>query len=428
MAVDPVATPWRVALLGNPNTGKTTLFNRLCGLRHKTSNFPGTTQESRIGVVRPRGESSSAARPIHLVDLPGVYSLELAQSESEVCREVLAGNLSPRGEPVGSPDAVCVVVDGTNLARNLLMVGEALSRRLPTVVAVNMIDAARRGGIRIDPVELERQLGCGVVECSARTGEGLEGLPEAMRTARVPNRTPPGSREGIESWADRVHELCVGHRGLADRVAVDRGAASRGDPDGARAREVTSSGPGGWRPTATDRIDRVCTHPLLGMGVFAAVMSGLLFVVFQIATYPMEWIDSIFSGNAGWVAAWQPAWLAELTGGGLRGLVKHAMPEGILRDLLSGGVVSGIGATLIFVPQIALMFFLISLLEDTGYLARAAFLMDRLFRPFGLPGHSFVPLLSSHACALPGIMATRTIPDRRQRLLTILVAPFMTCS
>ncbi|MCG3121659.1 MAG: Fe(2+) transporter FeoB [Phycisphaerales bacterium] len=404
-------SPRRVALLGNPNTGKTTLFNRLCGLRHKTSNFPGTTQEARIGAIR----SDEGGDRVHLIDLPGIYSLELAQSESAVCREVLAGNLAPRGEPIGAPAAVCVVVDSANLARNLLLVGEVLGRRLPTVVALNMIDLARRSGIRIEPAELERQLGCSVVECSARSGEGLDRLASALATARVPNRTPPGTREGLEEWADSVYGLCVGHPHDAAAPPQERGPAA------APRRAATT-----W--STTDRLDRVFTHPFMGMLVFVAVMTGLLMVVFQLATYPMDWIEAVFSGNQEWVAAWQPAWIAELVGGGLTGLVEHLMPPGILRELVAGGVVSGIGATVIFVPQIALMFFLISLLEDTGYLARAAFLMDRLLRPFGLPGHSFVPLLSSHACALPGIMATRTIPDRRQRLLTILIAPFMTCS
>lgn len=409
-----------IALLGNPNTGKTTLFNRLCGLRHKTSNFPGTTQDARIGTVR----GDDAGGELHVIDLPGIYSLEIEQNESEVCRRVLAGTLAAKGEQAGEPDAVCVVVDATNLARNLLLVGEVLARRLPTVVALNMIDLARRGGFLVEPAELERQLGCKVVECCARSGEGIDQLISAMSSAVVPSRTPPGSREGLEAWTDEVYALCVGHRHPPATPGGEREGGHVIDPaavaSAARARARFG--------LLTDRLDRVFTHPLLGMVAFLIVMSALLYVVFQIATYPMDWISAIFDGSEDWVAAWQPGWVQELLGGGLTGFVEHLMPEGILRDLLAQGVVSGIGATVIFVPQIALMFFLISLLEDTGYLARAAFLMDRVLGPFGLPGHSFVPLLSSHACALPGIMATRVIPDRRQRLLTILVAPFMTCS
>lgn len=373
---DEHAAPARVALVGNPNTGKTTLFNRLCGLRHKTSNFPGTTQEARIGSLQSHGLA------IELIDLPGVYSLELEQQEAEVCRGVLAGSLSPRGERVGQPDALLVVADATNLARGLALVGEAMAQRLPMVVALNMSDLARRAGMTPDRKVLEESLGCEVIPVSARTGEGLEPLAASLAAARIPNRTPPGGRENLERWSDDLSALAMAHQANAP----GRGAGV----------------------SMTDRLDRVFTHGLAGTLVFALVMSALFWVIFQLATYPMDWIDSFF----GLASAW----------------VESVMPAGLLRDLLSQGVVSGIGATVVFLPQICLLFFLISLLEDTGYLARAAFLMDRLLRPFGMPGHSFVPLLSSHACALPGIMATRAIPDRRERLATILVAPFMTCS
>lgn len=393
----------RVALIGNPNTGKTTLFNRLCGLRHKTSNFPGTTQEARVGEVKLRGSDPasllSSDASIHLIDLPGIYSLQLDQSEAEVCREVLAGNLSPRGERLGAPDAVCVVVDAANLLRNLPLVGEILAQRLPTVVAINMIDLARRHGVRIDTRAMQDHLGCRVTLVSARSGEGIDTLPAILASATIANRTPPGEREALEAWADDVHAACVAH-----------GQAISADSSSAQSATITAAKPAASARASqfTDRLDAVLTHRLWGGIIFAAVMALLFLVIFKIAKYPMDWIDSIFGLLGGWV----------------QGL----MPPGVLRDLLSEGVVKGIGATVIFVPQICLLFFLISLLEDTGYLARAAFVMDRLLRPFGLPGHSFVPLLGSHACALPGIMATRAIPDRRDRLATILVAPFMTCS
>lgn len=362
----------RVALLGSPNTGKTTIFNLLCGLRHKTANFPGTTQESRIGRV------AEHATPIALIDLPGVYSLELDQSEAEVCRAVLSGDAAPRGERRREPDAVCIVVDATNLGRGLVLVGEALRRRLPAVVALNMIDLSRRAGLAFDASRLADILGCPVVECSARTGEGMDLLRDALARARIPRVTPPGDDEGLARWADDL-ALSVG-TSTADQAA----------------------------DTLTDRLDRAFTHPLLGVVLFAAVMSGLFWSIFSLATYPMDWIDALFAH--------------------LGGLVERALPDGFVRDLLGQGVVAGVAGVVVFLPQICLLFFLISLLEDTGYLARAAFVIDRLLRPFGLPGHAFVPLLSSHACALPGIMATRAIPDRRQRLATILVAPFMTCS
>jgi ferrous iron transport protein B len=376
----------RVALLGNPNTGKTTLFNRLSGLRHKTGNFPGTTQEARVGQV-PAADGASA---VQLVDLPGIYSLELNQSESEICRRVLDGSLAPPGLEAGAPSAICLVVDATNLGRNLLLVGEALRRRLPTVVALNMIDLFRRRGLHVDVEKLSERLGCRVVACSARSGEGLAEVRLAMSQAVVPNRTPPGTQEGLEKWSDEIFEYATASdeaSALSPResvVGVDSG------------------------PSLTDRLDRVFTQPVLGLVVFAAVMTGLFWVIFTAAHVPMDLIDLVFSR--------------------LSDFLKGALPDGVLSDLLANGIVRGVSATVIFLPQICLLFFLISLLEDTGYLARAAFVMDRMLRPFGLPGHSFMPLLSSHACALPGIMACRAIPDKRDRLATILVAPFMSCS
>ncbi len=395
------AAPHRIALLGNPNTGKTTLFNRLSGLRHKTSNFPGTTLEARVGRVRvvaasgvraPCGpecacaakhgqpEESRGADPDcpELIDLPGIYSLELDQIEAEICRAVLQGRAAPRGQPVAEPSAICVVADGTNLPRSLMLVGEALRRRLPTVVAVNMIDLARQRGIHIDAASLSKHLGCAVVCLSARTGEGLAELSAALASPRIANHTPPPTPEGLKTWADALYDM-----------------AAAGEPD----LDADSF---------TDRLDRVFTHPVLGLVIFAAVMAGLFYVLFTIAKGPMEWINAGFGLLA--------------TG------VRHVLPDGALCELLTDGVINGVSVTVGFLPQICLLFFLIGLLEDTGYLARAAFVVDRLLRPFGLPGHSFVPLLSSHACALPGIMATRAIPDPRERLATILVAPFMSCS
>ena len=393
--------PARVALVGNPNTGKTTLFNRLTGLRHKTSNFPGTTLEARLGrfdvarrvLTRGGGDhysgqeadsgvgvaaaevsvGVSGSRVIELIDLPGIYSLELEVLESQVCREALSGR-----SRLGEPDAVCVVVDATSLSRNLRLAGEALRRRLPTVVAVNMIDLARRRGLAIDTTKLAASLGCAVVLVSARTGEGLAELRAALAEAQVASRTPPGDDEGLFRWADEVFAAC----------------ASGGDESGA--------------DTLTDRLDRAFTHPVLGVGAFALIMGGLFYTIFSLASFPMNAID----------------WIFTVVGGG----IESVMPAGLLRDLLVQGVVGAVGATVIFLPQICLLFFMISLLEDTGYLARAAFVMDRVLRPFGLAGHSFVPLLSSHACALPGIMSCRAVPDPRERLATILVAPFMTCA
>lgn len=369
-----------VALLGNPNTGKTTLFNQLCGLRAKTANFPGTTTDAQIGRLDLKSDGRA---DVDLVDLPGTYRLRLDLPEARVCRDVLEGRA-----PYRSPDGAVVVVDATNLARNLYLVGEMLAVGRPTVVALNMVDLAQRRGLSLDTAKLSRFLGCPVVPVVARRGTGVEELhraiAEMLRTRQSPDpEVPPPSEpdfERLAAWADEVMERSVG-----GPRAVGQGA-----------------------DTVTERLDQAFTHPLLGILVFLAVMGGLFWTVFSLATVPMDLIELTFEGLGGWL--------------------ESTLPDGALRQLLVEGVVGGIAGTVVFLPQICLLFFLISLLEDTGYLARAAFVMDRLLCRFGLPGTAFVPLLSSHACALPGIMSTRLIPDRQDRLATILVAPFMSCS
>lgn len=385
MSVATTGAVLRVALLGNPNTGKTTLFNRLTGLRHKTSNFPGTTLEAREGRFDVTA-AGAAAEVVEAVDLPGIYSLDLQQLEAEVCRDVLAGQTALKGARLAEPDGVLLVLDATNLSRNLALAGEALRRRLPTVVVVNMVDLARKQGLQIDHDRLSQALGCPVVPVCARSGEGVDELKQQLvRTVEsrvVPTATPPGDAGGLRAWADAAFASSV------------RGRFSASE---------------GW----TDRADRVLTHPLLGTVAFAVIMALVFAGIFWLAQFPMGWIEGLFNGLGSGID-----WLWARTGA----------TEGLMHDLLKNGVVAGVGGVVVFIPQICLLFFLISILEDTGYLARAAFVMDRVLRPFGLPGHAFVPLLSSHACALPGIMATRCIPDPKERLATILVAPFTTCS
>jgi ferrous iron transport protein B len=363
----------RIALLGNPNTGKTTLFNRLCGARAKTSNFPGTTTAARIGRATLTGDRS--VRQAEIVDLPGLYRLSLNTPESSICRNVLMGEGLYR-----KPDAVVVVVDACNLTRNLMLVGELLAFDEPVVVALNMVDIAQRRGLTLDAASLSEALGCPVVPIVARRGENLDRLQavvvSVLASARGPRRAPDAG-EPLELWADRLVEGSV------------RGVGSGTD-------------------TLTERLDKTFTHPVLGVVVFVAVMGGMFWTLFALATIPMDLIEATFAHLGGWVSA--------------------TLPDGPVRALISDGIISGIAGSVVFLPQICLLFFLISLLEDTGYLARAAFVMDRLLCRFGLPGHAFVPLLSSNACALPGIMSARLIPDRRDRLATILVAPLMSCS
>lgn len=370
-----VTTP-RIALVGNPNTGKTTLFNRLCGLRAKTANFPGTTTAMRSGHT-----SLIDGWQADVIDLPGLYELDLDSQESRIARRVLdGGGRDPR------PDAVVVLVDASNLTRTLVLAGELLASDIPVVVALNMVDLARRRGLTLDVPTMERRLGAPVVPMVARRGEGLDALKAALVAALTspPVPRPPdlqaarASIEELSMWADTVLSEASGG---ADPSRVD---------------------------TFTERLDHAFTHPVLGLLMFALTMGGLFWTLFALATVPMDLIEGTFGTLGKWMTA--------------------SLPAGPLRDLLTEGVIGGIAGTVVFLPQICLLFFLISLLEDTGYLARAAFVMDRVLHRFGLPGHSFVPLLTSHACAIPGIMSARLIPSRRDRLATIMVAPFMSCS
>ncbi len=363
------AGPTRFALLGNPNTGKTTLFNRLCGIRARTANFPGSTVDARVGLCVRNGFRFDA------IDLPGTYGLHLDLPESRLCRRLIEGRI----EWLAVPDGVVVVVDATNLFRNLLFVAEVLRTGRRAVVALNMVDLAERRSFRIDIERLSRSLGCPVVPICARSGEGVEELIEAMAAAGRDGgglRYPQDTESAVD-WANRLVETCV-------------------------------EGEGGGTDTLTERLDAIFTHPVAGLGVFVATMTALFLVIFSLADVPMQLIAVMFANLGQWL-------------GGV-------VPSGALGDLLVNGVVAGVAGTVVFLPQICLLFFLISLLEDTGYLARAAFVMDRLLRRFGLPGQAFVPLLSAHACAIPAIMSTRLIPDFRDRVATILVAPLMSCS
>lgn len=365
-----------VALLGNPNTGKTTLFNRLCGTRAKTSNFPGTTTAMRLG------RSQLGDRFLEVIDLPGLYSLQGESPEAAIVRDVL------RGDEATRPAGVIALVDAANLVRNLVLVGELLTFDEPVILALNMVDLAERLGSRLDVKALSRRLGVPVVPMVASRGVGLDLLRTELSALMAPH--PPqvrpadlpaagSSLEQFTAWADDV--LGDVYPGGAPAVALD---------------------------ARIERIDRVLTHPVWGTVIFLAVMGALFWTLFELATVPMD--------------------LIEWTFGYLGSAVSAVLPAGAIRDLLTDGVIGGIAGTVVFLPQICLLFFMISLLEDTGYLARAAFVNDRFFRRFGLSGHAFVPLLTAHACALPAIMSTRLIPNRRDRLATIMVAPFMSCS
>lgn len=376
-----------VALVGNPNAGKTTLFNALTGLRAKTSNFPGTTVERRLGSV------ALAAGRITLIDLPGMYALDAVTPEERVAREVLLGERDPDRRP----EAIVLVLDATQLDRNLFLASQVLPLGLPTVAALTLCDAAEQAGITIDESRLREELGCEVVRVNARaTGRKraiaplTEALDRLIKAPEAPRLTAAlggcGSCAGCPfsarfDWAESVGGACA-----------------------SRPREAHGR--------TTERIDAVLTRPRVGVLAFFAVMLTVFWTIFSLASHPMDLIDAGFALAGQAVASVLPA-------GG-------AWDD--LQSLLVDGVIGGVGGMLIFLPQICILFFFLSLLEDSGYMARAAFVMDRLMQRVGLPGRAFVPLLSAHACAIPAVMAARVIPDRRDRLVTILIAPLMSCS
>jgi len=371
-----------IALVGSPNTGKTTVFNALTGLRAQTANFSGTTVEKKVGLAIVDGQS------IDVIDLPGIYSLSAATPEEQITCHVISGNISG----VRKPDVVVVIADAGNIERSLFIISQLLEKDIAVVLALNMVDVANQHGIHVDPSKLSDELGCPVVPMVARSGKGVSELkaelarslqsdnPDRIVLARAkPSCNACGSCpfQARYSWSDDITSRCV----RSPRVA---------------------------RGSITEKIDSVLTHPVVGVVAFLGVMLSVFYMIFSVASVPMDMIDSLFAGMGGWISS-------------------H-LPDGDFQSFLVDGVIGGVGGILVFLPQICILFFFLALLEDSGYLARAAFVMDRLMRRIGLPGTAFVPLLSAHACAIPAIMASRVIRDPRDRLVTILVAPLMTCS
>ena len=360
------------ALVGNPNAGKSALFNALTGARQKIANYPGVTVERKAGrMFLPSGE------PVELIDLPGSYSLDPASPDEEVTRRVVMGEFP--GE--ARPDVLVLVVDAANLEQHLVFAQELVALGLPLVVALNMVDLAERDGLVIDPDALSASLGVPVVSTVAVRKRGIEALVAAMGEA--------GSQD--LSTRHEVARLTLPERRLAARNMA-KGAI------------ISESG----EHKLHAQLDKVLLHRWLG----PVILFALLFVIFQA------------------VFAWATPFADALDGGisALIGLVEGAMPEGFVRDFITEGVLTGVGSVVAFLPQIVILFAFILAMEQSGYMARAAFIMDRLMAYVGLSGRSFIPLLSSFACAIPGIMATRAIADPKDRLTTILIAPLMTCS
>lgn len=432
------------ALVGNPNCGKTTVFNALTGLRQKVGNYPGVTVEKKIGRVRIEGGPN-----VSLIDLPGLYSLTPRSPDEAIARDVLLGHQTD----VGRPSGIVHVLDASNLERNLYLTSQVLEVGLPTVIVLTMTDIAQRIGQQIDVPGLIRELGVPVVRVIADQNVGLEDLRQAiaaLETTAPPKRRewtlPEIVREEIDELSglletsakvdpDRSEIEAIGllmeererpeTRGrwpdsIRDHVRTDRDRFEREGIDistviiearYAWVRDVCSKvvrKPSTRMVTLTDKLDKVLTHRVWGYVIFFGVMAFVFQTIFTWANIPMNWIGDGFT------------WLANF--------VAHHMPPGDLEDLIVNGIINGVGTTLTFLPQILLLFFFIALLEDTGYMARAAFLMDKVMSKVGLHGKSFIPLLSSFACAIPGIMATRTIDDRKSRFVTMLVAPLMSCS
>jgi ferrous iron transport protein B len=429
-----------VALAGNPNSGKTSIFNALTGLRRKVGNYPGVTVERiEAELALPDGTRSK------IVDLPGSYSLYAVSEDERIARDVLLGLV--KGSP--RPDVVVAVVDATNLERNLYFATQLMETGLRVCIALNMVDLAERRGTPVDAAILEEAVGVPVVPVIGRTGLNVEALREAvLRAERAPRRwrmveageqalnavreavafagiVPDEAEEGealrLLSNA-REHDPFLAKGGSALRHAV-ASAREKLEADGIdrvaleaecryalcndvarRVRKERSA----KASAVSERIDKVLTHRVLGPVVYLLIMGLIFQAVYSWAT---PFMDAIEAGTG-----WLGGFLADLLG------------PGMLTDLVVDGVIAGVGNILVFLPQICLLFFFLTLLEDVGYLSRAAFLVDRIMRGVGLNGKAFIPLMSSFACAIPGIMATRTIESRRDRLVTILVAPLMSCS
>jgi ferrous iron transport protein B len=364
-----------IALVGNPNAGKSALFNALTGARQKVGNYPGVTVERKSGRL-----SLADGRPVELIDLPGTYSLEPSSPDEAVTRDVLLGKQA--GERL--PSAMVVVVDATNLDNHLRFTLQLIALGLPIVVALNMIDMAERDGLKIDAEKLSAELGVPVIPTVAVRRKGIDDLKTAIGL--------------IATGGPRIFS--------GDARALDQDVITL--QRRARAIAVAATTEENFRRRWTHRADAVALHPLIGPILLGTILFVMFQAVFAWSQAPIGWIEGAFAIISQGVA--------------------QLLPQGVLRSLIVDGIIAGVGSVVVFLPQILILFFFILLLEASGYMVRAAFLMDRLMASVGLSGRAFIPLLSSFACAIPGIMATRTIDDPKDRLTTILIAPLMTCS
>ena len=442
-AVAPSTTevaPPCIAIVGNPNSGKTTVFNLLTGLRQKVANYPGVTVEKKIGEC-----FSQHGKKLRLIDLPGAYSLNARSPDEAVLRDVLLGRQP--GTP--RPNRVVCIVDASNLERHLYLVTQVLELGLPAILVLNMIDVVAERQQAIDATALSKRLGIPVIPMQATTGQGITELKAALsrEDLPLPKWTAPPLPESIHAELTRTHEDLVKLGALSNEAGLleplyllsdhdpgHTGQSAVAMHDVIRHRDRLEHAFPGWedtladarytaidklcaetwmrpqvRPvTATQKIDRVLLHPLWGGLIMLLVLGFILWTIFSLAEGPMSLIENAF------------AWLSTQ--------VIRILPPGDLHDLIADGVIAGVAGVVVFLPQIMILFFFIGLMEDTGYMARLAFIWDRVMGWAGLNGKAFLPILGSHACAIPGIMATRTIDSPKDRLITILVAPLASCS
>ena len=368
-----------IALAGNPNAGKTTLFNALTGLRQKVANYPGVTVERKEGVWKIGEENA------RLIDLPGLYSLDATSLDEQIARDVLTGKI----RDLPPPGAIVAVVDATNLERNLYLVTQLLEYKIPLVVALTMIDLAEKQKHEIDAKKLGKLLGIPVVAVTAAQHLGVEELSEKILETIGTQPQIPFELSFGEETSDNG-KIFARYNFISNIVQE---TVKHDDLD---------------EHNFSEKIDRVLTHKFFGLVILVAILLLVFQTIFSWATLPMDLLDKGF--------------------GALGDFARTQMPEGLLTDLVVDGIIAGVGGVLIFLPQILLLFLFISILEDTGYMSRAAFLLDKLMSRVGLHGKAFLPLMSSFACAIPGIMAARTIENPKDRLATILIAPFMSCS
>lgn len=368
------AAPSTIALIGNPNAGKTTLFNALTGANQKVGNYSGVTVELESGAFfTPHGKK------LRVLDLPGCYSLRASSRDEKIAVDALNGELPGYSKP----DLVVCVVDASNLERHLQLALQVIEQQIPTVIALNMVDMAEKSGLRLDPAKLSEELGVPVVPLQASAGKGIIELKQALRFPFPAAPHPAwlhGAADPENARRDFIRNLC----------------------------DLAARRPDAHQLTLSDKLDAVLLHPVWGWAVFLTTMFAVFWAIFSFAEIPMGWIESGQGAIAGWV--------------------EHMIPAGDLRSLLVDGVIGGVGGVVVFLPQIVLLFFFIGLLESSGYMARAAFLMDGVMARAGLSGKAFLPLFSSYACAIPGVMATRTIDSAKERLVTMFVAPWMSCS